>query len=217
MSIMQIGKHKVRHGDVNDNLAPLLGNDKIRLMYSDPPWGTGNIKYWATMNKKMTGAITQPAPLDQFLSSVFNAAKNHVTDYLLIEYGVRWRDDIVARGRAAGFDLISTIDIQYRGGKNGSMLPLDLHVFSKNGGQLPSGYVAHVENSHGFDGVKRAFYPFAELLKEKYPNEEIKVLDPCCGMGYTAQASINCGFAFRGNELNRARLEKTIRRLEKSL
>lgn len=46
MSIINVGKHKVRHGDVNDDLSPLLGNDKIRLMYSDPPWGEGNIKYW---------------------------------------------------------------------------------------------------------------------------------------------------------------------------
>lgn len=216
MSIINVGKHKVRHGDVNDDLSPLLGNDKIRLMYSDPPWGEGNIKYWCTMNEKMTGAVVQPASLTKFLDSIFSVAQKYVTDYLLIEYGIRWRDNIISKAKEAGFDHIATIRIEYRGGKGGSLLPLDLHVFSKNGAGLPAGYIEQVENTRGFDCVKKAFYPFAELLKQKYPNEEIKVLDPCCGMGYTAQASINCGLTFRGNELNRARLQKTINRLEKS-
>jgi hypothetical protein len=34
-------------------------------------------------------------------------------------------------------------------------------------------------------------------------------------MGYTAQAAIDNGLAFRGNELNAKRLEKTVARLSK--
>jgi predicted methyltransferase len=41
------------------------------------------------------------------------------------------------------------------------------------------------------------------------------VLDPMCGMGYTAQAAIKYGLAFRGNELNSVRLQKTIDRLHR--
>ena len=46
------------------------------------------------------------------------------------------------------------------------------------------------------------------------PNDGI-CLDPMCGMGFTAQASINRGMSFYGNELNKKRLEKTILRLKK--
>jgi len=36
-----------------------------------------------------------------------------------------------------------------------------------------------------------------------------------CGMGYTAQATVDRGISFRGNELNKKRLDKTIARLSK--
>jgi predicted methyltransferase len=39
-----------------------------------------------------------------------------------------------------------------------------------------------------------------------------KILDPCCGMGYTAQIAIDNGMYFYGNELNAKRLQKTINR-----
>jgi hypothetical protein len=216
MSVQQIGKHRVRHGDVNDGLAQLMGADRARIMYSDPPWGEGNIKYWATMNKKMNDQDVEPAPLSTFLDSVFQAAQTYVTDYLLIEYGRRWAAEIISRGQGAGFEYEQTITILYRGGKNGQLIPLDLHVFTRNGAPMPPRYIEQVANTSGFDCVKKAFYPFAELLKSKYPDEEIIALDPCCGMGYTAQASINCGFSFRGNELNRKRLDKTVARLQKA-
>ena len=35
-----------------------------------------------------------------------------------------------------------------------------------------------------------------------------------CGMGYTAQATVDRNMIFRGNELNKKRLDKTIKRLE---
>jgi DNA modification methylase len=36
------------------------------------------------------------------------------------------------------------------------------------------------------------------------------VLDPCCGMGYTARAAVANKMRFRGNEFNSKRLQKTI-------
>ena len=40
-------------------------------------------------------------------------------------------------------------------------------------------------------------------------------MDLCCGMGYTAQACIDNGLKFIGNELNEKRLGKTIGRLQR--
>ena len=39
------------------------------------------------------------------------------------------------------------------------------------------------------------------------------ILDPMCGMGYTAEAAKSNRMRFRGNELNQHRLDKTIARL----
>ena len=214
--IKQIGIHRVQNKDVTalNAIATLMQEEKACMMYSDPPWGEGNIKYWATMNKKMTGNENIPATLENFLQAVFDAGRDHVTDYMLIEYGIRWREQIIQKGKEAGYAHLAVINIQYRGGKNGGLLPLDLHVFAKNGNNLPDNYIESVLDSSGFDCVMKAFEPIAKQMKAKYGNPI--VLDPCCGMGYTAQASINTGMAFRGNELNSKRLDKTIARLNKA-
>ena len=56
-------------------------------------------------------------------------------------------------------------------------------------------------------------FVFSQML----PTNADVVLDPMCGMGYTAQATAGMGLTFRGNELNATRLRKTIDRLQKSL
>ena len=213
MSIQEFGQHRVRHGDVTDakGIVRLMGGDRATIMYSDPPWGEGNIKYWATMNKKMTGDVVEPAPLSTFLDSIFDIAEAYVDRWLVVEYGVRWRSEIQTRGVNAGFIPRDVIEIQYRSGSK--MLPLDLHVFSKVGLELPEGYSAGVKGTSGYSGVKAAIGPLARACGS--PERSVTLLDPCCGMGYTAQAALDFGCRFIGNELNSKRLAKTIRRLSK--
>tara|TARA_R110000737_G_scaffold166014_1_gene193262 strand:+ start:891 stop:1076 length:186 start_codon:yes stop_codon:yes gene_type:complete len=52
--IYKIGEHTVRHGDIHNEIEinELTQNIKANIFYSDPPWGSGNLKYWDTMNKK---------------------------------------------------------------------------------------------------------------------------------------------------------------------
>lgn len=211
--IYDIGAHRVRHGDVTDPTMAdeLLQGESAHILYSDPPWGDGNIKFWATMNKKMTGETVEPAPLDRFLSAVFDYAEEHVTDYMLIEYGVRWADEVVRRGENAGFTHVDTIDILYRGG--GKLLPLHLHTFSR-AAAYPEGYAEAVQGAYGYPCTKLALAPVIQALQARQ-GAEVVVTDPCCGMGYTAQVCVDTGASFRGNELNRARLQKTIDRLSK--
>lgn len=210
--ISQHGIHRVQHGDVTKGIAQLMQNDRAHIMYSDPPWGEGNIKYWATQNKKMAGDVNEPAPLAEFLGAVFGIAAAYVTDYLLIEYGQRWAGEIQTRGVAAGFQPRGIIKLLYRSG--GKLLPLDLHVFTRGAQPIPAGYIEAVTNTYGYDTLKHALHPLIKQVAAA--GVRPIVLDPCCGMGYTAQAAIDCGAAFRGNELNKVRLAKTIARLQKA-
>jgi 16S rRNA G966 N2-methylase RsmD len=50
--ITDIGIHRVQHGDIMNGLDELMEGDKADFIYSDPPWGQGNLTYWQTMNKK---------------------------------------------------------------------------------------------------------------------------------------------------------------------
>lgn len=209
------GPHRVQHGDVTKGIDKLMQNGRADIMYSDPPWGEGNIKYWATQNKKMAGDHNDPAPLDEFLTAVFGIAAKYVDSYLLVEYGVRWADEIQKRGVGAGFNPRGIIKLRYRSG--GKLLPLDLHVFTRDAGApLPAGYAQAVTDTYGYDTLKHALHPLIATVRGTLGRQPV-VLDPCCGMGYTAQAALDCGAAFRGNELNRVRLGKTIARLQKAV
>ena len=54
----KIGKHTINCQTINEvNFNTLLEGRKANILYSDPPWGDGNLKFWATMNKKQTNNI----------------------------------------------------------------------------------------------------------------------------------------------------------------
>lgn len=209
-AVMKIGPHAVQHGDVMLGIDVLMAGEKADLMYTDPPWGDGNLRYWTTMNRKMTGEEFEPARLDAFLSNLFDIAKRYVNGFLLVEYGVRWADEIQARGAVAGFLLSGLITTCYRSG--GKLMPMHLHLFRSPGFTFPYGYAGAVEGTSGYATLQAAVPPLARLLKARKPDPVI-LLDPCCGMGYSAQAAVDNGLAFRGNEFNAARLAKTIKRL----
>lgn len=196
-----------------DGIDDLMQGDRAAIMYSDPPWGEGNLKFWVTYNRKVTGQEVQAATLPAFLDQIFGIARRFVDLYLLIEYGVRWRDDIRSRGEGAGFVHHGIVDLLYRGGGKAEkgLLPLDLHLFARPGVKYPNGYAGPVTRTVGYKTLQAAIPPLAMAA-----GEGAIILDPCCGMGYTAQSAIDNGLAFRGNELNAVRLAKTIARLEKA-
>lgn len=205
--ITTIGKHKVKHGDVRKGVGDLMGSEMADLFYSDPPWGVGNLKFWQTKNFKDTGAPRTDQDLDDFLSHIFRIASTYTKRVVMIEYGVRWRDEIISRGESVKLKHLAVIPLLYRSGKG--FLPLDLHIFSPSGGieSLPSGYAESVENTYGFDTLRKAVGPLC--------TQGDTILDPCCGMGYTARVALENNMIFRGNELNAVRLQKTINLLEK--
>jgi hypothetical protein len=209
--IQQFGVHRVRHGNVMDQagIRELMGSDKAHIMYSDPPWGDGNIKFWATYNKKVTGQVVQPTPLNEFLNRIFSIAGTYCAGHLLIEYGCRWAADIRARGLDRGFQYHGKMNLFYKGG--GKTLPLDLHMFSRPGVPMPQAVEA-ARDSMGYKTLTLAVPPLTRYWNEQGVRQPV-ILDPCCGMGYTAQAAVDNRMAFRGNELNAARLAKTIARL----
>jgi len=209
--IIEVKQHRVKHGDVMQLAVPnnLLPNEKAHIFYSDPPWGKGNIAYWQTMNVKMNeGVQRSDIEYNAFVKQIFNLAAVYTKDdgIVFIEYGCKWADDIINMAKTYGLLHIATAKPLYRSGSK--LLPLDLHIFSKRPITLENGYLDAICDTYGLDTLRQAVRPFVKPL-------EI-IFDPCCGMGYCAQIAIENNMAFRGNELNRARLQKTINRLEKA-
>jgi len=102
MTIKTIGAHRIQHGDIQNGIDELMSGVKADILYSDPPWGGGNLKYWATYNKKTTGAETVPMEFEAFIGKFFGIAESYALKYLLVEYGQRWRDTIQARATGPG-------------------------------------------------------------------------------------------------------------------
>lgn len=206
--IDQIGRHRVKCGDVMNGIDDLMQGEKADFIYSDPPWGQGNLRYWQTINKRHTGKGPSEISYIEFLPHFFNTVGKFCKDVCCIEYGQRWREDLIVESSKVGFKSHGVFASLYQASK---LLPLDIHVFSKSGSvHIPDNFADKLLECRGQQVVK---YVFETLL----PDGAKVVLDPMCGMGYTAQAACDNGLTFYGNELNEKRLEKTKARLRKDL
>lgn len=203
--IFEIGAHRVRHGDLMDESFHELNIPPVDIIYSDPPWGQGNLNYWQTLNAKMNGAEKRSIDYGAFIERVFGVAAIYTKNLFFLEYGVRWRSDIKRLGEKFNFVDNGTIKTRYKSGSK--FYPLDLHVFSKIPVELSCPYLDSVAGTRGYSTIQAAVKPF--VVKGG------ALLDPCCGMGYSAKIAKDNGMIFYGNELNLKRLNKTIKRLEK--
>ena len=208
-NIIEIGGHRVRHGNIyeQDGISQLMRDDKADIFYSDPPWGPGNLRFWDTMNKKMNPdarGYEFGFDVDRFLEVVIATAMKYTNGFIVIEYGKRWSSKLVKLATSKGLHYCGQVETLYVGG--GKKLPLDIVVFhtaEKRQIDLSSAY-----HTMDLTTVKTIF----SILRP--PVGGIGV-DLCCGMGYTAQACMDYGMRFIGNELNYKRLQKTIERIKK--
>lgn len=206
--ITQVGKHRVQHGNVMNGIDDLMQGDLADFIYSDPPWGQGNLRYWQTMNHKMTGANKVDIDYTEFLHKYFEIVSKYARDKIILEYGCQWREDIIDWAKQYGFIHHATRVCYYKAGAKD--LPCDLHFLSK------SGAVSMTEIPSEDDIKDLRDLNLLQLLWESYAPKEVNiVLDPMCGMGFSAEMAMRWGAAFRGNELNEKRLQKTIDRLSK--
>ena len=198
----QIGPHRVTNLSIDRPQVSDLFNDgaKADILYSDPPWGDGNVKFWATKASKDTGRPVQAISYDALVTAFFDLIAKHVSGHVFIETGMRWADDMTARMLAIGLHNLETVRLQYRSG--GKLYP-NVLLF----GSFLDGH-AGLSKLEGQYGARVARDAIALLAQEGGI-----LFDPCCGMGYSAAAALAHGMQFRGNELNPVRLEKTIARL----
>lgn len=201
--ITNIGQHRVRCGNVMDGIEKLMQGETADIFYSDPPWGQGNINYWQTINKRHTGMETKETPFPDFLEKIFATAVKHTIGPVFIEYGIKWKESLIQKALDMGLTYHGTADIKYKSGNK--MLPHHLHIFSTTAILISKGYLESLTGMTGIECLKKAIAPYV------IPGGII--LDPCCGLGMTAQLAISTGMRFRGNELNAKRLHTTIQKL----
>ena len=205
--ITEIKNHRVRHGNIMDGIDDLMVGNQADFIYSDPPWGQGNLRYWQTMNKKMNNASPVEIDYEKFLPHFFSIISKYAKDKVVIEYGCQWNEDIKNMAKKYGFHHCGSTVCFYKSGSQ--MRPCDLHFLTKTSSvSLSEEFKQECQKKEDLQLVEYIFN-YLEIPKEGI------CLDPMCGMGFTAQAAVNRGMRFFGNELNLKRLEKTKKRLLK--
>ncbi len=204
MSVISIGQHKLTCASLTDPVVDsMLARDKVDVLFSDPPWGDGNLKYWVTMNKKMTGKEFSALTNDQMYARIGELVERYVTGNVFIETGPRWQEYVEGWMRDLGLRDIRSVGLMYRAGA--VLLPNVLVHGAKPNGRP---FTITPSDLRG-----------ADLSKACIANVAVPggiVLDPCCGMGYSARAAVAAEMRFRGNEFNSKRLQKTIDFLSKA-
>lgn len=191
---MKVGLHKLTCAGIEDPAVErMLEGERVDILYCDPPWG--NTRYWATINKKMTGRYNEPISHEALLNRIFELADRFVSGHVFLETGKRWGDQVaeLMGDHCAG---VSTFPMLYKAGGRtlGSIL-----VHGVNGPAPP--FTFDPTGRHGYQVVR-------DIIANVATPGGI-VLDPCCGTGFTALAAIEAGMAFRGNEVNAKRIATT--------
>lgn len=193
---IEIGPHRLLHGDITTGIvSTLMGTERADLVYSDPPWGPGNQRYWHTHN----GSVPRTDWLT-FLAAFCAACSAHRKPGapVFVEMGLRWVEDLDAAMARVGLHRMRRWDISYgRPARPNALLLYGLDDVAIDLGP----------NTHG--------EPITRTVLAAVVKPGSVVLDPCCGKGMTARTTHHRGGYFRGSELNSKRLEVTASWLRK--
>lgn len=204
MKTIEIGKHTVSNEDVqNVDFTKLLKGSKAHILYTDPPWGDGNMKYWCTLNKRHTGQDIEAMSYKSLIKIIKDMIKNHVDGYVFLETGNKWLDETLNDVK----DVIYNEKVYSLRYKSGSKLLTNPVIVGTTDPNLVLPNLDELEGAIDEHSLKIAIPLLAK--------EGAILLDPTCGMGNSARSAIQNKMRFVGNEFNAKRLEKTINSLKK--
>ena len=169
-----------------------LAGELAGIVYSDPPWGPGNLMYWRTHNKEKTRPDWRRF-LDTFCGIV--ARNIEPNAHVFVEMGLRWVDELAETMASLEIHETQRFRVFYGNPK----LPNVLWYSGPGTTTDPSGLSGVAMTRCALEGVAQA----GSL-----------VFDPCCGKGMTARCALRLGMRFAGVELNPKRAEVTQRWLD---
>lgn len=189
--------HRVLVGELSVALAKqALRGERAQIVYSDPPWGLGNLKYWRTHNSQPG----HPVSWEDFLNTLARVVQASVAPraHVFLEMGCRFVDELAAVMADHGFPECTRWSVLY--GPQVKPLPNVLWYSGPGASCDPTGLRGEPMTRHIIDSVA---VPGA------------LVFDPCCGKGMTARCAVRAGMRFVGCELNPRRAEVTRQWLER--
>lgn len=195
--VWQAGPHTLACLDLETPLAERFyaSVNRVAMVYSDPPWSTGNAKCFRTKAGLGSDGVT----LERLWSRILELMLPRLGQGdLYLEIGSQHRDDVAAwlahRGRA----VTETWPIVYYRKHPCWLLRSRLTPRSESG------------SPEGLDDTKTPAWAVSAST-----SDGDLVCDPCTGRGLTAVAAHQSGRRFVGTELHPRRLAVALDRLHK--
>lgn len=208
--MIKVKKHVFTQGNISaKNIDKAIKEhypNGIDFCYTDPPWGTGNLNYWKTINKKMNdGLLIDQIDQQELEERIVPLICNNVNNYAFIVYGVREAQSIMDKFKANP----KVIDVQYieKKYKSGNKWMKNCVIAITFKGSVVHDFTALLSNENGIKGLVKV----CELLK----GDNKSVLELFVGIGYYLKVLDKYGFNVIGNELNLSRLQKAIGKINK--
>lgn len=212
--------HIVRSGDLmNFDPTELFFDKKADIIWADPPWGDGLMKYFQTQNRKLNpNETTIDWSASEFLERSLQICKEvmHQNSIMFLEYGEKHFDFVRDEIKKSGLYFSGLRNVNYFGG--GVWRGHNLFILTKmDGANNLSNLVPESEELTNLGGVKMV----SKCIKNIWSSvpvetqKELTIFDPCCGLGLAAEVSIKYGARFIGCELNPSRAKRTVERINK--
>lgn len=152
------------------------------IIWCDPPWEDGMVKYFETLNKKQNGKIVVNK-IDGILDTLFRLAHNGKP--ICVEYSVKGHERLIRIAEKYNHQYFHTTFAKQ---DNGSPSVI---IFFNTDFILPDNIVGYKNTTLGVQG-----------LKAKH------VFDPFAGIGRTARAVLKAGATYHGSEFNKTRYDR---------
>jgi len=198
----------MRHFITNKNIIdPAVENNiqknfpnGLDFCYTDPPWGSGNLKYWKTINKKATNLDSDLIDQFQLEDRVVDLITKYVNNYAFIVYGVHQAKSIIEKLQSKA----NVKDVQYYEKTYANNLKNCIICVTLNDNEILD--FSDLQKTKGLKSLKI----ICEMFKDKYKN----VLELFVGIGYYLKVLDKYGFVVAGNELNSSRLSKALNKIK---
>ena len=193
--------HKITVGNkINGQLEKMLdGLPKAEFCYTDPPWGNGNLKYWKTINEKMTGQSIGQIDQEHLEKIVVRNIVNYVQHYAFIVYGIKQADSLMQK-----LDLEKNVtNVQYIEKKYHNLENCVIAITLNNSPVID--WKNKLTYQNGIKGL--------DVVCQEFAGKYTICLDMFVGIGYYLKVLDKYGFTVYGNELNQARLDKAFKKV----
>lgn len=171
-----------------------LEGERADIVYCDPPWGPGLLRYFRTLNGEPDADPSWPEFLELLAQVIVGCVAPG--GHIFIEMGEQWADELAAAMAAAGAPESGRWTCYYSSPKRPQV------VWYSGPGTTT--------DPSGLSGVKMTHTALAGVARLG-----ALVFDPCCGKGMTAKCALRLGMRFAGVELNPARARVTQDILER--